>query len=292
MSKRVEHQIARKSENQNTSLFRVLSLWSSIFLAFWFSSSAFAYQFPFQDSRPLYIGSRPLSMGNTYVSIADEGEAGFWNPAGLIQWQGVKIFASAKMFDRNDYAFDAKCVAYSYKDIGFFWGNKIAFRLEPDDIEDFTYYSLAYKLNSYWAIGGSVKFKRRHPCDYYQFFGHSPAYDLGLLWKPDTENSMGLLIQNRSKEKYWVSVLVFGYTHKMSDNLLLSTDISIVSEDRISLELHSGLEYYLMKNLALRAGISQDKPTAGIGLRIYKFRIDYAWIRDRKDNTYFISGQF
>ena len=77
---------------------------------------ALVFAFPFEDARPLYIGSRPLGMGNASTAIADNAEAGFWNPAGLIQWQGVRIFASAKSSDRESYAFDSKCMAYSYRD--------------------------------------------------------------------------------------------------------------------------------------------------------------------------------
>ena len=154
-------------------------------------SGAWAITFPFETARPLYAGARPLGMGNAFTAVAEDAEAGFWNPAGLVQWQGVKIAGSRKMSDREDYAFDPKCIAYSYRDTGFFWGNKIALRVDSGT-PDFTYYSLARKLNPYLAMGGSVKFKRKHPSDYYQFFGHSPGYDLGVLWKPGALSSGGL----------------------------------------------------------------------------------------------------
>ena len=43
------------------------------------------------------------------------------------------------------------------------------------------------------AVGASLKFKRKHPSDYYQFFGHSPSYDLALLVKPRSDLRFGLL---------------------------------------------------------------------------------------------------
>lgn len=274
----------------NTLYFLLLA---PCFLLLAFSSHLSASQFPFQESRPLYVGSRPLGMGNTYVSLADEGEAGFWNPAGLIQWQGVKVFASAKAFNRQEYAFDSKGVAYSYRDIGFFWGNKIALRVEPD-VSDFTYYSLAGKLNPYLAIGGSVKFEREHPSDYYQFFGHSPGYDFGLLCKPNPSNSIGLLIQNNNKGKYWINDLVLGYTYRMN-KMLLSIDLSAnVGRNAVSsynLEQHIGFEWQIIHRLAFRAGISDNAPTAGIGLKISMLCFDYAWIHNESGNAHFISGQ-
>ncbi|MDE0553955.1 MAG: hypothetical protein OXI24_07065, partial [Candidatus Poribacteria bacterium] len=45
---------------------------------------------PFEVSRPLYVGARALAMGNAFTAVADDATAGFWNPAGLIQCQGVQ----------------------------------------------------------------------------------------------------------------------------------------------------------------------------------------------------------
>lgn len=257
-------------------------------LLFTFSSHISAYLYPFQEAGPFYAGSRPLAMGNTFVSLADEGEAGFWNPAGIVQWQGVKVFASTKINDRQDYAFDSKCVAYSYRDFGFFWGNKIALRVEPEGTADFTYYSIAGKINSYLAIGGSIKFKRKHPSNYYQFFGHSPGYDVGLLWKPDPRNSFGLLIQNENEGKHWINSVVLGYTYRIPNGIILSLDSSIMLEDKITFEPHIGFEWQIMDRLALRAGMSNGDPTGGLGLKVSILRIDYAWIHK---NAHFISGQ-
>lgn len=247
--------------------------------------------FPFEDARPLYIGSRPLGMGNAFTALANEAEGGFWNPAGLIQWQGVKIFASAKASDRENCAFDSKCVAYSYRDIGFFWGNKIALRIQDGDTPDFTYYSFARKLGSYVAIGSSVKFKRRHPSDYYQFFGHSPGYDIGVLWKPNARSSGGMLIQNMGDRKQLISVVSFGLAYSLPRGSLLSVDIAALFDDGIALEPHVGAEWQVSNWMALRAGVSDTDPTAGLGLKLSMFRIDYAWIHDADGNAHFLSGQ-
>ena len=110
-------------------------------------------------------------MGNAFTALADDAEAGFWNPAGFVQWQGVKIAGSRKVSDRESYAFDPKCVAYSYRDTGFFWGNKIALRVESGT-PDFTYYSLARKLTPYLAMVGYewelVRIRiAEYPCHYF-----------------------------------------------------------------------------------------------------------------------------
>lgn len=259
-------------------------------LAFFFVSHAWAITFPFEEARPLYVGARALGMGNAFTALADDAEAGFWNPAGLVQWQGVKIAGSRKVSDRDDYAFDPKCVAYSYRGNGLFWGNKIALRVESGT-PDFTYYSLARRLSSHLAIGGSVKFKRKHPSDYYQFFGHSPGYDLGILWKPDALSSGGVLIQNMGDAKQWVSVVTFGFAHKFPNRSLLAVDIATLFEDDPELELHVGWEWQMNNWLALRAGISDGHSTAGVGVNLLMFRVDYGWIRNEEGNAHFLSGQ-
>ena len=42
------------------------------------SASAFA-----QPSSQLAVGARPAILGESYVAIADDGYAAYWNPAGL-----------------------------------------------------------------------------------------------------------------------------------------------------------------------------------------------------------------
>jgi len=145
--------------------------------------------FPFETARPLYIGARALGMGNAFTAIADGATAGFWNPAGLIQGQGVKIFGANKLNDRNEYAIDPKGIGYSYRGYGLFWGNKIALGVESGT-PDFNYYAFARQFTAYGAVGTSIKFKRKHPSRRYQFFGTHPSYDVALLIKPYTQSEI------------------------------------------------------------------------------------------------------
>ena len=256
-----------------------------------FAASAWADTLPFEDARPLYTGSRPLGMGNAFTALADDAEAGFWNPAGIVQWRGVKIGGSTKVSDREDYAFDPKCIAYSYRDTGFFWGNKIALRVDSGDTPDFTYYSFARKLSPYIAVGGSAKFRRRHPSGYYQFFGYNPGYDLGVLWKPNAISSGGMLIQNMGNSKRWISIATFGFTHRFSSRSLLSVDIATLFGRPATLEPHAGWEWQTTHRVALRAGLSNGHLTAGMGLKLSMLRIDYAWTHNEKGDAHFLSGQ-
>ena len=246
---------------------------------------------PFETATPLYVGSRPLALGNAFTAIVDEAEAGFWNPAGLIQWQGVKVFGSTQVGNRQEYAFDSKCVAYSYRDYGFFWGNKIVTRGAEGETPDFTYYSLARKLSSHLAVGGSIKFKRKHPCGYYQFFGYAPGYDVGFLWKGGSEVSAGALIQNMGDSDHWVSRITLGVAHILFKRTLISADAVMAFHADSMFRLHLGLERHLSKWMTARLGVSDGDPTAGLGFRFRNVNLDYAWVRNKKGNAHFISGQ-
>ena len=117
---------------------------------------------PFESARPLYVGVRALGMGNAFTAVADDASAGFWNPAGLIQWQGVKLFAVNKFHDRSDYRFDPKGIGYSYRGYSLFWGNKIALGVDSG-VPDFNYYGIARQLGPYAAAGLSLKVQAKTP---------------------------------------------------------------------------------------------------------------------------------
>ena len=183
-------------------------------------------KYPFETARPHYVGARALAMGNAFTAVADDATAGFWNPAGLIQWQGVKLFGVTKLHDRSYYRFDPKGVGYSWRGYSLYWGNKIALDV-PSGIPDYNYYSFARQLGAYLAAGLSLKFKRRHPSDYYQFFGYHTSYDIGLLFKPRPELKFGCLLQNlEGRGIQWVTL---GSAYRY-DSYQFSADIALSTE--------------------------------------------------------------
>lgn len=266
---------------------KIFTISSSIFII----SITTVLALPYEEDRPLYTGSRPLAMGNAFTAVADDANTGFWNPAGLIQSQGVRISLSTQISERKANAFDSKCVGYCYREIGLFWGNKIALRVDDNDTPDYNYYSVAYKFNSYIAIGGSAKFKRRHPCSYYQFFGYKSGYDIGILYKPYVSNSYGILIQDIIDNKGLIDIISIGSSSRLSKQTLLSGDINFVLNGNVKLETHFGSEIEIYKWLALRLGITDRYPTFGLGINILGIRIDYAYIRDTRGNIFYISTQ-
>ena len=258
-----------------------------------------AEKLPFESARPLYVGARALGRGNAFTAVADDATAGFWNPAGLIQRQGVRLFGVNKFHDRRDYRFDPKGIGYSYRGYGLFWGNKIALGVDSG-VPDFNYYGVACQLGSYTAIGASLKFKRRHPSDVYQFFGYETAYDIGVLVKPRADFKLGCLLQNL--EGYGLHWITLGAAYRYADDTLpeggvfhpahfeLSMDVALSTEGETP-ELYLGAAWHPFPYLPIRLGSSNGDVTAGIGIAWKGIRIDYARIFEKRFVSDFVSAE-
>ncbi len=241
---------------------------------------------PIEVSRPLYVGARALGMGNAFTAVADDATAGFWNPAGLIQEQGVKLFGVNKFYNRDDYRFDPKGIGYSYRGYGLFWGNKIALGVDSG-VPDFNYYGIARQLGAYTAMGLSLKFKRRHPSDVYQFFGYQTNYDFGLLFKPRPNLKFGCLAQNLEGSGIQWLTLGTAYRYKTYQ---FSVDIAFPTEGT-ALAFYTGTEWHPFPILPIRLGISNGVLTTGIGVAWKGVYIDYVRIFEKPSASDFISAE-
>ena len=241
-------------------------------------------EFPFESARPLYVGARALGIGNAFTAVADDATAGFWNPAGLIQWQGVKLFGVNKFYNREDYRFDPKGVGYSYRGYSLFWGNKIAIGVDSG-VPDFNYYSVARQFGPYFAAGLSLKFKRKHPSDVYQFFGYQTSYDIGLLFKPRPNLKFGCLTQNL--EGYGIQWLTLGTAYRY-DAYQFSVDIAFPA-NRTTPELYIGVEWDRFPIVPVRLGFSNGAWTVGMGVVWKGIHINYARIFEKHFASDFIA---
>ena len=235
----------------------------------------------FEDAHPFLVGARAVGMGNAYTAVSDDATAGFWNPAGLTQSQGVKIFGMNKFHNRNDYAFDPKGVSYGYRNLALFWGNKIALGTNIIDA-DYNYYSLAHQIHSHIAIGGNIKFKRKRFVDFYQFFGYAPSYDLAMLMKVHPRIKAGIVAQNFSG-KSGIQILTGGIAYQYN-NFLFSLDTSLPKKN-----LYLGFELTLIPSVHVRLGNANQKWAFGTGYESKQIAIDYAYINEEKTQSHFIS---
>ncbi|MGB9598162.1 MAG: hypothetical protein ACPL7B_17880, partial [Candidatus Poribacteria bacterium] len=81
--------------------------------------------------------------------------------------------------------------------------------------------------------------------------------------------------------------ITFGLCYKFNEKILSVCDIIILSNDDLTFESHLGWEYNVKNWLILRFGLSNKKPTAGIGIKISRIDLDYAMV----DRLSFLSAQ-
>lgn len=225
------------------------------------------------------VGARSMGMGATYVALANTADALFLNPGGLSQITGtaVSLFYQ-KPFGLEDLNFGTATVSFpvwrTRLNLGFLTlGNN----LYKEQVVRFGY-SRNYKEKIYY--GGSISYQS------IQIDGYGSAGTLGLdigLVLPLTEQlSLGFVAKNinrpnigQSEEKL-PQTFTTGLSLNPHPKLILN--LEIFKDVRFKQEVRFGAEIQVFENLALRtgAGNNPNSFSAGVGITVKQFTIDYA----------------
>lgn len=260
------------------------------------------------------IGVRPISMGKAFVAIADDANAGYWNPAGLAIINTPQL--SAMYSNPMNYALGGKA---DVKDIGYHtfglayptrfgsMGLNLAY-LSVGNIEEVTRdtngepvftgksfsdkelgtilsyaNSITDQLNLY--LGLNLKFVQQQ---IWENKGSGMGLDLGALYQPLYKLTFGLMLENLLEPK--IKLLEDGTTNSiprkiklgfsyrfMEDMVLIATGVDKASGR--SPKLHIGAEFEPMNDLAFRAGYTTDtgEITAGVGVKVSIIQLDYGF---------------
>jgi len=279
-----------------------------------------------QIRNQVFAGTRPRSMGDAFVAVADDGNAIYWNPAGLARMERIQAnFAYADLFGlgiENIYASFISRVYFippltDYLAFGVDL-NRIQF---GDDELDFSQnqinFSLAFAppqslpLLRPLSAGANAKyFSMKGDLDgNSQLDAGGWGWDAGLLYDvgalPYVPNGfqVGLMVHNlgdglwvtnkltEASSKVFQENIRWGLSYRPFDDWpggksipLSDPVIALDFDDRV----HLGLEFWLAKTLALRAGWQKDWHTRekasfsfGVGFKqavkdFPEVRIDYA----------------
>ncbi len=281
------------------------------------TSLTFALVMPFVFSPPAHpqirnqipVGTRPISMGEAFVAVADDGNAIYWNPAGLARMERIQLnFAYADL-----YGLDLKSTYASFISRAYFipaLTDYLAFgvdwfrihTLDPDLYnpnisalefsQDQINFSVASRppqslpLLKHLCVGANFKYLRINggadlglgSLDEFNAslggwgWDIGALYDLGALRYVTNGLNLGLMIHNggdglwgknaadstsikilRQNLRWGLSYRPFsdwpGGKIPISDPVL-----ALDFDDRV----HVGLEFWLAKTLALRAGWQKD----------------------------------
>ncbi len=246
----------------------------------------------------LQIGCRPQGMGGAYVAIADDANAGYWNPAGLI---GVGSKQIGFMY-LKPMGVDGVAVSYSSLSLplGSDWAVGVSYlderagleegrgaRYKENKMSESTFIlSGAHRFTSVLSAGISVN---RFGLDGSMDSGSGFGYDMGLLYNyPIKERNsicIGLALKNFSAnfdEESFPATVRFGVAGKLYNNkLIVAADVNTkkgVNEKKdYSLQHHAGCEVEVMQGIRIRLGEDRGNLSAGMGFAMRNWQLDYSF---------------
>lgn len=260
------------------------------------------------------VGPRALAMGSAFVAVADDNSGPYWNPAGIPFTKENQLgFVYSKMsLDRSynyanitlpNWRLGISAIMSGVKDIAGY------------DIHDYAtgnfnesntvlLLSFAPKLADELSLGLNLKVLQSKIQD---TSGTGYGLDLGTMAKLSEQFSLGLMLQDIYTSIKWKGdyserapmVAKLGASYDLfapgtrDFNVKLSFDTQKYSTRKRVL-YNFGTEFSLPYNLALRAGMADNFLTAGFGLKMKFFGLDYCYKVDKMklDDTNQLSLSF
>ena len=266
------------------------------------------------------VGARPLGMGGAFISIADDVNAIYWNPAGLVQLKQQEITYTRTMNNRDTYNYDNflgianynqnSGVAYAlgyikvddYYPIGISGKNTLIYQ---DKTDSWYIFSLSKKISDKLSIGGNIRYMSNEMT--YESNGYLPAsdsdshvgIDLSALYHVNKQLSLGVLIQDANQPEIKFPYLYRKYkmirnirpsiAYKIDDSLNIAAsiyDATNESDIDMSNRLRLGFEKKLNDTFTVRAGRYGENMTIGAGYKSGNYHIDYAFLGDNLGDTH------
>ena len=265
-----------------------------------------------QARSQIFIGARPLGLGETFTAIADDGNAVYWNPAGLPTLKRIEfnsMYANLYGIEglKNLYLSFVYPITPRYV-LGLSWFD---FGFGDEELEfyrDKANVSLGANVYRNLFLGANIKYVNTDARldGYSEGKAYGFGFDLGGLyslpvkkWIIDHVN-LGLMAHDvggtsvtysrgNNSEQILPQNIRFGFAIYPKDEISLKwltlSDalLAFDFDDRF----HFGTEAWLFENLALRTGIQRDfhtdeSPTCSFGASI-KFpfisvKMDYAYV--------------
>jgi len=252
-------------------------------------------------------GGRAAGMGEAYTAVTNDASAVYWNPAGLIRIeQGEFVFTHNEWFQdiSHDFLGVSFLIGKNAFGISFISNNigGIERRVKPSaeplgiiDARDIMLglsFARSYKSNLHWGITVKYLYEK-----IYLESAYGVAVDLGTIYKlPFQGFSVGAAIQNIGKMSEFKNEavklpttlkcgLAYELPFQLYGNMLIAADIIKILDS--AFYTNFGIEYELKKLLALRAGYlagyDERSIQGGIGLKLSRYRLDYAYAPFKSD---------
>ena len=235
-------------------------------------------------------GAKALGMGGAFCAIADDATGALWNPAGLAfagPWIGgatSNLFAAGG-FEGVGYQFISGGFTFEGYAVGLGWANATAGALYNASLYLGT---VGIAIADFGSVGVNVKYYTE------TIEGDSEAgfgFDIGVLFPLTDEIAIGVVAKDvggtaMGEGQTIEPMYAAGVGLKMLEGAItLAADVDFAGMDFGLAGIKAGLEFVLIENLAVRAGIvsptadfSEYYFTVGAGLSIGDFEIDAAYV--------------
>jgi hypothetical protein len=244
---------------------------------------------------------RSLAMGKAFTGLANDIEAGYFNPAGLVQLnaQNVKLAHSTLYGDvRLEY------LAYglptrSYGTFGLTLVSDWCSGIESRDAENFkradwgffenaVLFSYAYGPLRWLGLGANLKVVTKN-MNYYS--GVGAGIDAGAMILAPRPLQFGIVVQNllapqmapvHWRETYPLTFRLGAAARFYKDRVSVAADLVKVNLDTLTaFKPHAGIEFELVPGIiATRLGFDMNEVSAGLGLKQlwgnFGLGVDYA----------------
>jgi hypothetical protein len=274
----------------------------------------FLFIFAFCDENPgttiasfLNIGSgaRPEAVGGSFVAVANDGNAMYWNPAGIYQINKSIITGTyTAWFSDIKYSYIGIISKIEGNSFGFqfgflHYGEFEEYGDEPNLIGKFYSYDfytgISYSKEIFQNAGIGINLKYIH-LNIASETSNGVSIDFGFLFKEDVF-SFGILLQNIGPKMKFIDEYYpiptnakIGCSIFFEDNGFISFSIEVPIDNKI--KFSTGIEFILEQIVAVRigyftrfkkeyeGGLLQNFTgiTAGIGIVQKNYTIDYTFI--------------
>ena len=245
-------------------------------------------------------GAKALGMGGAFCALANDGTAALWNPAGIALmshdiWLGG---ATSNLFGMVGYQYIAGGYKFGDYAVGLAWSNATAGTQYGANLYLGT---VGVKIGDFGTVGANVKY-------YQETIAGTTAsgfgFDLGLLVPLTPEIAIGVVAKDVGgttiANQTVTSVYGAGMGLKLLDGaLVLAADVALDGAFQ-PLNLGAGLEFVLIENLAVRAGVTVPEIkfadyyfSVGAGFAIAGLMIDAAYVlKSEPGETLVLSATF
>ena len=255
----------------------------------------------------LGAGSRGISLGGAYSTLADDATALYWNPAALrnVQTKQVAFMYMPLYGDFTGATYTYLGGVYPTLNAGSFGLALMRVGSTFDRYDEFSRplgegdYSesqlligYAFERSASWlfgrlATGANFKIVNQTVDP---FSSTAPGVDLGFRWIPNFAkdlavgvNFMDLVgadhkLNTESDQTDRTIMLGAGYTRPFGNGSILRVMLQLDMPERADSRFKAGAEYEFAKYVSLRVGLDQSSFYFGLGVVAKGFGLDYAFL--------------